>query len=277
MSDQASDTTGSGASGGFPFSPVTRPARPPPEYDRPAGSPQPAAENPRSKGYSPARDAREAAPEPAERKIKLGESEFLEKDVLSAVAERAEQQVRKNLLPQSPDGYELKLPPNFEAPVGVNFEWDPADPLLKSARELAHRRGIDQEVFSEFLGAYAANKLTEHSHAEAMRQVHMKALGSRGVARIDGLATFLTAHAGKDGAALADFVRRFPNATFVSALERIAHAFSSQGDAGFSQSGRAAPEPQPLPSMSKGFSYAQVRSAQDQQLGQQVRLKDTRK
>lgn len=256
--------------------PPSVPAAPAPENDRPASPP----ENPRAKGHSPARDQREAAPapDPRERTIKLGGSEYLETDVRAALAERAEREVVKRSLPSNPDGYATTLPETFEAPVGMNFELNPDDPILRTARQLAHKHGLSQGVYSDFLGVFAANEITKARHVDAVRQANLQQLGSRAGARLDAISTFLGAHAGKDGAALADFVKHYPSIPFVRALERLAHAFSAQGDAGYSQAGRSHDAPKPvIPSMKDGASYSQARAAQDQLLGAQVRREGKRR
>jgi hypothetical protein len=89
------------------------------------------AENPRAREFSPARDGREQQQTaPQERMIRVGESDFTEKQVTDALAFRAEQDVRKQTLPPSPDKYEIKLPADFKAPEGVRFEFDKNDPGL---------------------------------------------------------------------------------------------------------------------------------------------------
>lgn len=224
------------------------------------------AENPRANGHSPALEARQAhgQSEPAPAKIKVGGSEFAENEVREALARKAEGDIRKAALPSSPEKYELKLPENFEAPVGVRFEPDLNDPLYELARREAHARGLDQETFSALYGVFAAAEIGKQTRLENVRQENLKQLGSAAGQRIDAISTFLTAHADKDGAAVGEFLRRYPSAPIVRTLERIIHDFSSQGAADYRQNGRAPEEPKPpIPSMEKGATYAQVRAAQD--------------
>jgi hypothetical protein len=241
---------------------VTAPAAPPPEYSRP-GTAQPSAENPRSRGHSPARDARQQAPEPAERKIKLGDSEYAEGDVRTALAHKVEADTRKAALPKSPDGYELKLPANFQAPEGLRFEPNAADPLYQLAREQAFRRGLDQETFSEMYGVFAAAKIAELQQANQNRENHLKALGSAAPRRIEAVATWLKAVAGKDGAQVGEFIRRYPSSNFVTAFEKVMRQMSDQGGAAFNQSGRSEQaNPGTIPGY-ENMTYLERRAAQD--------------
>src|SRR5579859_1309140 len=124
------------------------------DNSRADGSFQP---NPRAQGHSPALEARQQAAD-IEPIVRLGDAEYRESDVRAALAERAEAQVRKQSLPAAPDKYEIKLTANFQAPAGVNFEFDMNDPTIAEARKVAHARGVDQETFSDMLGVYAATK-----------------------------------------------------------------------------------------------------------------------
>ena len=117
--------------------PVSRPANPPPDYDHPA-------ENPRTRGHSPAMDYRQrvaqqqqspasdaggsqqhtAAPGAGEQQqtgqqeqpsaapstVRIGDAEFAHQDVLDALKAKAEADIRRRGLPQSPADYQLKLP-----------------------------------------------------------------------------------------------------------------------------------------------------------------------
>jgi hypothetical protein len=69
------------------------------------------AENPRSRGFSNARDAQQTPP--PEKMVRIGESDFAEKQVTDALAFRAEHDVRRQSLPTAPDKYEVKLPADF--------------------------------------------------------------------------------------------------------------------------------------------------------------------
>jgi hypothetical protein len=198
------------------------------ETMRPAPGAQPAADQ-RSQAQTP----------PAEQKIKVGDAEYSAADVQSAIAGRAEAQVRRSALPSAPEGYEAKLPPSFQAPPGVTFEFDAASPELARARAIAHAQGLSQETFSELLGCFAATQINGQMQQQQLREKNLAALGAAGPARIAAVSQWLAAKAGKDGAVVADFIQKFPSAPLVRSLENVIRAFSHQGGADFSQSHRA--------------------------------------
>lgn len=246
------------------FNPVSKPAAPPPAFNQPVAPDRSQKENPRTRGHSPAFDAREEAPtvEP-ERKIKIGDAEYTEQQVRDSIAFKVEQDVRKSALPKSPADYQLTLPPAFQAPEGVTFEPDASDPLYQFARDQAFRRGMDQETFSEMYGVYAAAEIAKHQHTHYVREANLAALGSAAPARLDAISTWLTARAGDDGKAMGEFLHRFPAVGMVRAVENLIRQFSGQGNADFSQSGRQQQEQQSnIPSFD-GSNFSQVRAAQD--------------
>jgi hypothetical protein len=188
-------------------------------------------------------DARGQQQQAPEAMVKFADgSEHREADLLAALGERAEAASRKAALPSSPDAYEIKLPDGFQAPEGVKFEFNQQDPALKAARELAHARGIDQGTFSEMLGVYASTQMGAAIQNAQLRDVNMRQLGTAGPQRVEAIATWLQARAGKDGQVMANFLRQYPSAAIVRSMEALVRAFSNQGGAEFSQSHRAARE-----------------------------------
>jgi hypothetical protein len=198
--------------------------------------------NPRARGHSPAMDARGQQAPPSEQKIKIGEAEYTAADLEGAIAERAERQSQRANLPAGPDQYRVELPADFQAPEGVRFEFDKTDPALARAREVAHKRGIPQDVFSEMLGVYASTRMGEAIQQSKLRDVNMKQLGAAGPQRVEAVATWLQARAGADGKTMANFLRQFPSAPIVKATENLMRVFSNQGGADFSQQHRAGEE-----------------------------------
>jgi hypothetical protein len=150
MTDQATGGAPGAAPGGTPApaSNNAAPARPAMPAQNVA---QPENNNAdRTRGHSPAMDARREQQAPQETMVKFADgSEHKESDLLAALGERAEAQSRKATLPSSPDGYAIKLPDDFQAPEGVRFEFNKADPALKAFREVAHKHGIPQAAFSD--------------------------------------------------------------------------------------------------------------------------------
>lgn len=175
----------------------------------------------------------------------------------------AEQAVRRNSLPASEADYQVKLPNGFQAPQGVNFEFDMNDPALAQARKIAKARGVDQETFSDMLGVFAASKIGEQQKQAQQREQHLAALGATGPQRIDAVATWLAAKAGQDGAAVASFIKQWPSAPIVKAMENLIKQFSSQGGADYSGQHRETPDAEAgkIPGYDK-MNFQQRRAAQ---------------
>ena len=223
------------------------------------------ADNPRTRGHSPSRDLREQQQDTAiESKVKFGDgTEYTESQVRDALAHQAEQAVRKQALPQSPDGYEVKLPADFRAPEGVKFEFDMRDPALAQFRALAHARGMDQQTFSDALGVYAANKIAENQNLHKARAAELGKLGSAANSRIDAIETWLKSRIGAKAGLFVAQMRNYPVAAMVEGFEDIIRGVSNQGGVDFSQSGRAQQEQKPQVPAFDGTNFAQVRAAQD--------------
>jgi hypothetical protein len=199
------------------------------------------AENPRARGYSP-RDAREQPEAVIEPRVKINDVEYSESQVRDALAFKSEQEVRKQTLPQSPSGYEIKLPADFKTPEGVRFEFDKNDPGLARFQQLAHARGMDQQTFSDALGVYAANKIAEQQRLAPARAAELSKLGSAAEARIGAVETWLKARIGTKANLIGAQLRNFPVASMVEGFEEIMQQFSRQGGADFTQQGRSEPE-----------------------------------
>jgi hypothetical protein len=221
----------------------------------------------RTRGHSPARDAREQTPASQERMVRIGETDFTEKQITDSLAAHAEQSVRKQSLPPSPDKYEIKLPADFKPPEGVKFEFDMNDPGLARFQQLAHARGMDQETFSDALGIYAANKISEQQQLGPARAAEMSKLGSAGENRIGAIETWLKARVGTKADLMVAQLRAYPVASMVEAFEGLMQQFSNQGGADFDQRGRSEQE-QPTGKIAgyENMSFAQKRVAQ---MGQQ--------
>lgn len=152
---------------------------------------------------------------------------------------KAEQDIRAQALPASPDKYEVKLPEGFKPPEGMAFEFNADDPALAEARKVAHESKLDQATFSRMLGIHAAVKIAEQQQVTAGRTAEMAKLGSAGPARIDALETWLKAKVGDKANVMIETIKKYPVASTVETLEGVVRAFSAQGGTNFSQSGRA--------------------------------------
>jgi hypothetical protein len=257
--------------------PVTAPANPPPEGANSAID--------RTRGHSPARDYREqhqqqpaagsqqqqqqdgaaAAPQT----IKIGDVEYTTDQVNDALRFKSEQDIRRTGLPQSPDGYEVKLPADFKAPDGLKFEFDANSAELQNFRRLAHARGLDQQTFSEALGIYAANRVGEQQTLAGARTAEMQKLGSAANNRIAAVETWLKSQVGARANGIVAQLRNYPVAAYVEAFEILARNFANQGGADYSQSGRV--EHDPAPKMPAGLTtFEQKRAWQDQVAGRKI-------
>jgi hypothetical protein len=149
---------------------------------------------------------------------------------------KAAEDSRKLTLPATPEAYELKLPETFTAPEGIEVKLDPNDPLMKTAREMAHAKGWSQADFSDALGVVAALKAGEAAQYEALKTANLAALGSKGPERIDAVTCWLNANFGE--AEVKPVLATLATTAHVTMFEKIISKLSSQGSAPFSQTGR---------------------------------------
>jgi len=179
------------------------------------------------------------------------------------VAREAEDSIRKNTLPKGEAEYQVRNSPDFKLPDGVTFEFDANSPELANARKLALKNGLSQEAFSGLLDLYASTKVSEQINAAKAREANLAQLGAAGPQRVEAVATWLTARAGAEGKQVADFIKAFPSAPIVKAMESLIKQFSSQGGADYSGQHResADAEAGKIPGY-KDMSFAQIRARQ---------------
>jgi hypothetical protein len=237
--------------------------------------------NPRSQGHSPALDARQQQQTNAQQagdgggqqqttaapsSVEIDGVSWTHDQLREAVAHRLEDQARRASLPTDPRSYKTTLPPDFKAPEGVNFEFDERDPALQHFRQVAHARGMSQDDFSSALGAFAATKIAEQTQLAHARNAELGKLGSAGQARIEAVSTWLRARAGGDAEVICNQLKNFPHSTMVRAFEAVMKAFSDQGGANYSQSGRQQVDTTPrMPT--ELTTYEQKRAWQEQVAG----------
>lgn len=279
MTDQTGGTPAGGAPGGAPGGEpgnsggnfmrsrveqmsrsMTQPA--------PAPAPQPGAPehaDDRTRGHSPAMDARREQTPPArgERMVKIGESEFSEQAIGDMIARDAEARIRRSELPSSPEAYEARNTPDFKLPEGVSFQFNQSDPALLAAKKYAADNGLTQTQFSGMLDLFVSSQLNQQMAQARAREANLQQLGATGAQRIDAVSTWLKSFAGKDGAAVADFISKYPSAPIVRAMETVVRRFSNQGGADFSQSHRETnvQEPGKIAGY-ENMNFAQRRAAQ---------------
>jgi hypothetical protein len=155
-------------------------------------------------------------------------------DALSAF--KAEQDVKRNTLPKSPDEYKAELPKEFQVPEGINYKIDPADPLIKQAAALAHASGMDQDGFSKLVGIYAGAQVAEAQLVKTARDAELTKLGPTASARVDSVTTWMKSKVGEDMAAA--WSQMMVTAKHVELGEKLIKMFTGQGTAEFSQQHR---------------------------------------
>jgi hypothetical protein len=236
-------------------------------------------ENPNSKGYSPARDARIAAaarqhgaelpvdqqqpgaqPPAGGEKIKIGDVEISPDEFKKVMQFKGEQDARKLTLPTSAEEYKLEVPADFKPPGDVKFEFNKDDPVLANARKLALARGMDQGTFSDFLGVYAAERISEAVKINTARNAEIAKLGTMAPQRIDAIRTWARGMVGDQlGGALEQML---VTSRHVEAFEKIIDKFSRQGGTQFSQAHREGEPPKGTIPGYANMSFEQKRAAQ---------------
>jgi hypothetical protein len=244
------------------------------------GQQQPAprpAENPNTRGHSPARDTREAAAArqpgaeqlsdqqqqqqtPGSDEVTIGDVK-ISPDKFKAIMQRqGEIDARELTLPKDPNGYELKLPADFKPPEGVKYEFNKDDPTLARARQLALNRKLDQATFSDFLSCYAAERIAEATKINTARNAEIAKLGTMAPQRIDAVKTWAHGTLGSElGGAIEQML---VTSKHVEAFESIINKFSRQGGTPFSQGHREGEPPTGKIPGYENMSFEQKRAAQ---------------
>jgi hypothetical protein len=170
-------------------------------------------------------------------------------------------------LPKAETDYQIRNSDGFQLPDGVKFEFDKNDPTLAAARKFALDRGLDQETFSSLLDLHVASKVNELMAQARAHDTNLKMLGAAGPSRIDAVATWLKATAGADGTLFANFLKAYPSAPMVKAMENVIRRFSNQGGVNYDQRGRATQEDHAgrIPGYDQ-MSFTQRRAAQMKQM-----------
>lgn len=191
---------------------------------------------------APATPAPAAAPTSA-RPTDLPEAFWdAEKNVLNVlkvneIATRdAAEQIRRASLPTKADDVKVELPKDFPLPQGVEFKIDPTKPEFSKLRELAVKRGLDQDTVSDLIGVYAETQVRDAAGFQTAKNAEIAKLGANGPVRVGAIETFLTGFVGEaDAKALGSMM---VTANIVTAFEKMVAKFSSQGAAPFSQAHR---------------------------------------
>lgn len=202
------------------------------QYDRPSEA-KPADVPAGTNAERPPSESSTVAEQPVDR-------DQLERDVSAFRKWQADAKVRAELLPD-PSAYKIVLPETFKTPPGVEFRFKDGDPMLEQARQWAHRRGLDQEGFSEALGLYAGELVRKEAEIMSLKQAEVKKLGEAAPARVDSVLRWMENTVGKDSArALASMLI---TADIVTAFEKIITSHANGGV--ISSPGGGAREPVP--------------------------------
>jgi hypothetical protein len=250
---------------GPPIAPAAAPAK---------SAPAPAPDAPRG-SYEQRREAQDAAnaaarpeakaptepqaPAPGDR-VKVGKYEVSEAELASMLDRQSQDDLKKLTLPASPELYEAKLPDGLTLPGGLEYKFNPGDPSLIAARNLAHAKGWSQADFSDALAIFATHVAGEQAVLAERSAAELAKAGATAPQRVDAVGKWIT---GEMGEADAKPIK----ATIVTEAhlrfyERLMGKISSQGAASFSQSHRTAPETGGIPNYDK-MTFEQRRQAQD--------------
>lgn len=150
---------------------------------------------------------------------------------------------RAAAVPEKADAYELKLPPDFKAPDGVDFKLNPDDPMVAVGRQIAHAAKLDQAGFEQIVGIYAQAQIAQEKQFAEIIAREMQALGPKHADRVSAVNTFLTAALGAEDASFLAPVLQHKRG--VEAIERLMRRATSGEAPGFSQGGRTS-NPQAL-------------------------------
>ncbi len=142
---------------------------------------------------------------------------------------------RRASLPQSPEGYEIKLPEGFKAPEGIDVQPNVNDPLYKTAQAMAHAKGWSQQDFSDALALAATMKANEVQAYETLKAKNLEALGANKEKRIDPVTQWLVARYGEKAKPM---IASMATAEQVEIWENIIQTVTSQGTPSFRQTGR---------------------------------------
>jgi hypothetical protein len=183
--------------------------------------------------------AAKPAAAPGER-VKIGDYDLSAEDIAGILRQKAESDLRAAKVPDHPSKYELKLPEGWTSPAGQEFRFDASDPAWDAARTWAHSKGFDQQTFSEMAALYAGHQAKEQATLQAAAAAEREKLGVNATARVTAVDTWLRSIVGDTSAKAMRCM--MVSAGIIEGFEKLAHKFSSQGAAPFSQAHRDHPE-----------------------------------
>ena len=168
----------------------------------------------------------------------------------------AAEEVRRNALPTA-ETIKFDLPKDFKLPEGMQWEWKTDAPEFAKFKEIAIKRGLDQDTITDVAGLYAELQVGETARYEAIKKADMEKLGANVTARVTALETWLNGVLGPELGKAATM--GLYSSQMVRAMETLASKFVSQGAASFRQDGR---EPGGQPGRVSEEAYNQMTPAQ---------------
>lgn len=151
---------------------------------------------------------------------------------------KATEDSRRLTLPKTPEEYQAQLPKDFQAPQGVEFKIDNANPIWSQARQLMH--DIDsgkvsgQAAFEKMIALHAANEISTQQTLRTARDAEVSKLGPAGSARVTAVQAFLNAQLGEQAGQFMG--NMLVTAQHVQGFEQLMAAFRNQGSGTFAPS-----------------------------------------
>jgi hypothetical protein len=172
-------------------------------------------------------------------RLQVGEMLLSQDDIKSLIAEKAQADLRKTMVPDKPESYAAELPKEFKLPEGIEYKFDTNSPILADARNWAHSQGLTQQQFSQLLSFHANTQIAEQVMVGNAAKVEVEKLGAHGTARVTAVDTWLRGTLGDD---LGKAVRNMMlTAKAAEGIEKIMTKMTGQGVASYRNDGR---EPQ---------------------------------
>jgi hypothetical protein len=116
-------------------------------------------------------------------------------DLFSAFQElKTATEAAKADLPESADGYELKLSDDVKVPEGFKVEIDPKAPFFTEVTKELHALGVGKAGVQKLVDAYAREQIAAQTQATEFYAAEKSKLGENAKARLEGVDNWLTAN-----------------------------------------------------------------------------------
>lgn len=122
-------------------------------------------------------------------------------------------------LPDSAEGYELKLSDEVKVPEGFKVEIDPKAPFFADITKELHGLGVGKAGVQKLVDAYAREQIAAQTAAVETYSAEKAKLGENGKARLEAVDNWLTANLPADLAKV--MIGSKTSAAHVTALEKI--------------------------------------------------------